>query len=95
MARLTVMGDGVEREDVWPVEHDIGSPVILPGGEVGMVASKNRSRPCRTTLTPALLPVRREKGARRLEYSVPATFTETGSPSPCGQGRVPASGGLG
>ena len=39
MARLTV-GDGqIVRQDLWPDEGDIGTPVILPGGEVGILLS--------------------------------------------------------
>jgi hypothetical protein len=37
MARLTIRGDRVEREDLWPAAEDIGRPVILPGGEVGIL----------------------------------------------------------
>jgi hypothetical protein len=37
MARLTVRGNRIEREDLWPEEVDIGRPVILPGGEVGIL----------------------------------------------------------
>lgn len=37
MARLTVRGHGVEREDGWPTTEDIGRPMILPGGEVGIL----------------------------------------------------------
>jgi hypothetical protein len=37
MARLTVRGDLIEREDLWPEAGDIGRPVILPGGEVGIL----------------------------------------------------------
>ncbi len=37
MARLTVHGDRIEREDLWPEPEDIGQPVILPGGEVGIL----------------------------------------------------------
>jgi hypothetical protein len=37
MARLLVQGDRVEREDLWPAEEDVGRPVILPGGEVGLL----------------------------------------------------------
>jgi hypothetical protein len=37
MARLTV-GDGqIAREDRWPADDDIRRPVILPGGEVGIL----------------------------------------------------------
>ena len=37
MARLTVADGQIEREDLWPVAEDIGRPVILPGGEVGIL----------------------------------------------------------
>jgi hypothetical protein len=37
MARLTVLGDRFERTDGWPTAEDIGRPVILPGGEVGIL----------------------------------------------------------
>ncbi|MDP9357078.1 MAG: hypothetical protein M3R02_17680 [Chloroflexota bacterium] len=37
MARLTVRGDRIEREDLWPEEADLGRLVILPGGEVGVL----------------------------------------------------------
>ena len=39
MARLTISGDGIERVDLWPEREDIGQPVILPGGEVGILLS--------------------------------------------------------
>jgi hypothetical protein len=39
MARLTVEGNQISREDIWPGEGDIGQPVILPGGEVGTLVS--------------------------------------------------------
>lgn len=39
MARLTKQGSKVLREDLWPEEQDIGRPVILPGGEVGVLKS--------------------------------------------------------
>ncbi len=35
MTRLWLDGDQVHREDRWPVTVDLGSVVILPGGEVG------------------------------------------------------------
>ncbi len=35
MTRLTRRGDEITREDLWPTSEDIGSMVILPGGEVG------------------------------------------------------------
>jgi hypothetical protein len=37
MARLTRAGSWITREDVWPTPHDIGAPVLLPGGEVGIL----------------------------------------------------------
>lgn len=37
MARLTVHGDQIEREDLWPTDDDVGRPVILAGGEVGLL----------------------------------------------------------
>lgn len=39
MARLTVRGDRVERRDGWPEAEDFGRPVILPGGEVGILTA--------------------------------------------------------
>jgi hypothetical protein len=39
MARLTRKGDTVSREDVWPSDDDAGRPVLLPGGEVGILKS--------------------------------------------------------
>lgn len=35
MTRLTRRGDQLTREDRWPIGVDLGSPVILSGGEVG------------------------------------------------------------
>lgn len=35
MTRLTREGDRIHREDRWPRAEDLGSLVILPGGEVG------------------------------------------------------------
>ncbi|HXC78793.1 MAG TPA: hypothetical protein VNU19_17300 [Candidatus Acidoferrum sp.] len=37
MTQLTVKGGSVSRHDIWPTEVDIGRPVILPGGEVGIL----------------------------------------------------------
>lgn len=37
MARLTVRDGKITREDFWPSERDYGSPVILAGGEVGVL----------------------------------------------------------
>ena len=39
MLRLRRSGDRVEREDVWPGDADLGRPVLLPGGEVGILRS--------------------------------------------------------
>ncbi|MEO8973371.1 MAG: hypothetical protein ABI406_17435 [Ktedonobacteraceae bacterium] len=37
MARLRRQGNQVTREDIWPTEADYGQPVILAGGEVGIL----------------------------------------------------------
>lgn len=37
MARLCRRGNEITREDIWPTEADYGTPVILPGGEVGIL----------------------------------------------------------
>jgi hypothetical protein len=37
MARLVRQGERVSRTDLWPEESDIGRPVVLPGGEVGIL----------------------------------------------------------
>jgi hypothetical protein len=37
MARLTVRDGQIARADLWPEPEDIGRPVILPGGEVGIL----------------------------------------------------------
>ncbi len=37
IARLQLQGKQVTREDIWPTESEIGLPVILAGGEVGML----------------------------------------------------------
>ena len=39
MTRLERIGGTIEREDRWPTEPDLGSLVILPGGEVGTLTS--------------------------------------------------------
>jgi hypothetical protein len=39
MARLQRAGTSITREDRWPLEADIGSIVILPGGEAGELKS--------------------------------------------------------
>lgn len=37
MTRLRRRGNTITREDIWPTEADYGMPVILPGGEVGIL----------------------------------------------------------
>ncbi len=37
IARLEIVGDAVHRELIWPEDEDLGTPVILPGGEVGIL----------------------------------------------------------
>ena len=39
MARLTIADGSVSREQIWPGEEDLGLPVILPGGEVGILTA--------------------------------------------------------
>ncbi len=39
MARLRRQGDKVTREDIWPTRTDNGTPVIVAGGEVGILQS--------------------------------------------------------
>jgi hypothetical protein len=39
MARLTRDGRAISRIDLWPEPSDVGRPVILPGGEVGILQS--------------------------------------------------------
>jgi hypothetical protein len=39
IARLTLQGNTITREDLWPTPSDIGRLVILPGGEVGQLLS--------------------------------------------------------
>ena len=39
MARLRITGDKITREDIWPVESDYGTFVIVAGGEVGILRS--------------------------------------------------------
>src|SRR5689334_6865995 len=36
---LTRRGHSIRREDVWPAAEHIGLPVLLPGGEVGVLKS--------------------------------------------------------
>ena len=37
MLRLTREGGAIRREDIWPGESDLRQPVLLPGGEVGIL----------------------------------------------------------
>ena len=39
IARLTVQGQNITREDLWPAKGDLGQKIILPGGEVGRLLS--------------------------------------------------------
>ena len=39
LTRLTLVGNQVRREDRWPTDADLGSLVILPGGEVGVLTA--------------------------------------------------------
>jgi len=39
MTRLRIEGDTVQREDRWPTDDDLGSVVILPGGEAGILTA--------------------------------------------------------
>ncbi len=37
MTKLTRIGNKIERIDLWPGDAEIGEPVLLPGGEVGIL----------------------------------------------------------
>ncbi|HEY7668990.1 MAG TPA: hypothetical protein VIE12_12825 [Actinomycetota bacterium] len=39
ISRLTIVGNEVRRENVWPRDGDLGVPVILPGGEIGILTA--------------------------------------------------------
>ncbi len=39
MTRLIIEGDAVLREDRWPTDADLGTIVILPGGEAGVLTA--------------------------------------------------------
>jgi hypothetical protein len=39
MTRLTCRAGHLSRDDRWPTDADLGAPVILPGGEVGVLVS--------------------------------------------------------
>lgn len=37
ISRISIDGDTMSRENVWPTQQDIGTVVILPGGEAGVL----------------------------------------------------------
>ncbi len=37
MSRLTIEDGGIRRENVWPTDADLGRPVIVAAGEVGIL----------------------------------------------------------
>lgn len=37
MAKIRLQGNTITREDFWPTESDYGTPVIVAGGEVGIL----------------------------------------------------------
>jgi hypothetical protein len=37
MCRFRRQGSSITREDIWPQEEDVGSVVLLPGGEAGIL----------------------------------------------------------
>jgi hypothetical protein len=39
ICRLQRIGERISRTDIWPGEEDLGSLVLLPGGEVGKLIS--------------------------------------------------------
>ena len=39
MARLSIRGGDVERHQIWPTAEDLETPVILAGGEVGILTA--------------------------------------------------------
>ena len=39
MTRLWIAGAEVRREDRWPTDADLGVPVVVPGGEVGILTA--------------------------------------------------------
>src|SRR5688572_16537008 len=36
---LTISGDTISREDLWPTDAELGLPIMLPGGEVAILTS--------------------------------------------------------
>lgn len=51
VALLRLDGTSVVRDDRWPVADDLGSPVILPGGEVGILRCRGCGLWARATQT--------------------------------------------
>ena len=39
MAELEIDGGAIRRRQMWPSDDDLGTPVILPGGEVGILTA--------------------------------------------------------
>jgi hypothetical protein len=39
MAELEINDDAIRRKQMWPSDDDLGTPVILPGGEVGILTA--------------------------------------------------------
>jgi hypothetical protein len=39
ITELTLTGDAISRREVWPDEDHLGLPVLLPGGEVGVLTA--------------------------------------------------------
>lgn len=39
ISKLSIDGLRVLRQNIWPREQDVGLPVVLPGGEVGLLTS--------------------------------------------------------
>ena len=39
ISRLTLVDGRFERENIWPTDDDLGTVVILPGGEAGVLSS--------------------------------------------------------
>jgi hypothetical protein len=37
ITRLRRQGKSISRQDIWPTAADYGTPVLLPGGEVGIL----------------------------------------------------------
>ena len=39
ISRLSIVDGTIARENIWPGDTDLGLPVILPGGEIGILES--------------------------------------------------------